>query len=140
MNGRSLLFMFIAVLIVASFLLSYLSYNEVQHCDKIIFSLASPILIIVSFVPPMFYKVVDRPLRSYVSLLHLFVALCATVISAFFYAETFHLRELCQQNDIATTYQLIAVICFNAATILGHQIKDKTPYTELDTELDRSDL
>ena len=136
MNGRSLLFMSIAVLIVASFLLSYLSYNEVQHCDKLMFSLASPILIIVSFVPPMFYRVADPRLRSYVSLLHLFVALCATVVSALFYGETFHLAELCHANDKAATFQLIAIICFNVATILGHQLKPKMDYQELNERPD----
>ena len=133
MKGRSILFMFISTLVIAAFLLSYLSYNEVQHCDNLVFALASPIAIIVSYIPPMFYKCVDRDnmMRSYVALVHLFFVLFATVLSSLFYAETFHLADLCSVNETATTFQLIAIICFNGATILGHQIGTKSKYEPL---------
>jgi hypothetical protein len=140
MDGRSILFMFISILVLSSFLLSYISYNELQHCDKLIFSLASPIAIIASYVPPMFYKVVsqDSALRSYIALVHLFFVLLATVISSLFYAEAYHLKDLCQENDTAMVFQLIAIICFNTGTILAHQITSTKDYARL--QQNREDL
>lgn len=122
------------ILVVASFLLSYLAYAELDGCD-LDFKFLSPITVIVSLIPPMFYGFIKREsrMRSYVATLHLLATLVAVLFNSMFFAETIYLNKLCNlTNDNAYSYQLASVLCLHLGVVAGHMIGRKMKYERLD--------
>ena len=112
------------ILVAASFLLSYLAYAELEMCD-LDFKLLSPLFVIASLLPPMFYGFIDRQsrMRSYVATAHLLATLVAVLFNSMFFAETIYLDQLCNINDsMAFTYQLASVVCLHLGIVAGHMI------------------
>ncbi len=120
------------ILVVASFLLSYLAYAELDSCD-LDFKFLSPLTVIISLLPPMFYGFVDREsrMRSYVATLHLLATLVAVLFNSMFFAETVYLDKLCNIKSSAYGYQLGSVICLHLGVLAGHMIGRKMKYERL---------
>ena len=121
------------ILVVASFLLSYLAYAELDSCD-LDFKFLSPLTVIISLLPPMFYGFVDREsrMRSYVATLHLLATLVAVLFNSMFFAETVYLDKLCSITDSsAYGYQLGSVLCLHLGVLAGHMIGRKMKYERL---------
>ena len=120
------------ILVVASFLLSYLAYAELDSCD-LDFKFLSPLTVIISLLPPMFYGFVDREsrMRSYVATLHLLATLVAVLFNSMFFAETVYLDKLCNIESSAYGYQLGSVICLHLGVLAGHMIGRKMKYERL---------
>ena len=121
---RQYLFILCTVLVTASFLASFLAYND-SYCGEL--GMVSAVTIIASLVPPMFYGIVprDSSLRSFVVSCHLMFSLLATVVSAMYLQET----RAC--GGTAFDLQLAAVVLLNLGTVAGHFIGKKSNYEAL---------
>ena len=120
---RQYLFILCTVLVTASFLASFLAYND-SNCGEL--GMISAVTIIASLVPPMFYGIVPRDgLRSFVVSCHVAFSLLATVVSAMYLQET----RAC--GGTAYDLQLTAVVLLNLGTIVGHFIGKKSNYEAL---------
>lgn len=122
------------ILVAASFLLSYLAYAELDSCD-LDFKFLSPITVVVSLIPPMFYAFVEREsrMRSYISTIHLLATLVAVLFNSMFFAETIYLDQLCNvANSNAYSYQLVSVLCLHLGIVAGHMIGRRMKYEPLE--------
>tara|TARA_B100000902_G_scaffold192717_1_gene184138 strand:+ start:3838 stop:4293 length:456 start_codon:yes stop_codon:yes gene_type:complete len=120
MSGqRRLVFGFLFASIIASAVLQFVVYSDLDSCPKIEFPLLSFIFICLSFIPPMFYRV--KRMRSLIVMTHIATSLCGTLFSGAVLAELYHIEAICGKNgDHQFNMQLAVVILFNLATIAGH--------------------
>lgn len=117
--GRQAIFGFLFVSIVASAVLQFMIYQNLDSCPKIEFPLLAFLFIVISFFPPMLYRM--KRLRTWVVMTHIATSLCGTLFSGASLAELHHVDKICGKNaDHEFNMQVAVLVLFNLATIAGH--------------------
>lgn len=131
---RPLIFGFLFIAIVGSSVIQYIVSEQVSSCSKLNFPMLSFLFIIISIIPPMFYRL--KRMRSFIVLLHILTSLTGSVLTGATLAEITHLEVICaKKNEQEYNLQLVVVILFNLATVAGHFMSPKSK-TSTDTEIE----
>lgn len=121
---RQAIFAFLFVSIITSAVLQFMIYQNLDSCPKVEFPLLAFIFIVISFFPPMLYRM--KRLRSLVVITHIATSLCATLFSGATLAELHHVDHICGKNaDYEYNLQIAVIILYNLSTIAGHFIGKK---------------
>lgn len=154
--------MFATALYILSLAISVYLYFEIQTKCTNTFFLASMLTSILAFIVPLYvYKCLkpeaerdlgNLPLYKVGKLVHVVVAVLATLYNTLALAETIHLNDICEHYKEADINNLLAfsiinTIFYNGVTFLGHSMMRKPKekkdgaYESIEEKLElRSDL
>lgn len=133
-----------SLLYLISFIISVYLYFEIQTKCNNTFFLASMLTSIAAYIVPLYVYWCLKPkeenplckdtltIYKLGKLVHVIVAVLATLYNALALAETIHLKDICPSyNDTDTsnflTLSIINTIAYNGVTFLGHSMMRKPP-------------
>ena len=131
-----------SLLYLISFIISVYLYFEIQTKCNNTFFFASMLTSIAAYIVPLYVYGCLKPeanrnedtLTTYKfgKLVHVIVAVLATLYNALALAETIHLKDICSSyKDTDTnnllTLSIINTITYNGVTFLGHSMMRKPP-------------